>query len=135
VCSKFAFLLLSPQAKFGDLLFLHHFLLLLLFSPQTKIGDLLFLHRFLLSPHAKLGDLLFFCTVSCYYYYLFLLLFRRHAVTGETLYTFHVYCFHFNANFTQVKLCSISSNSTEHKILINQSKTCLYQNHSFQHLF
>jgi len=57
------FLLLSPQAKFGDLLFLHRFLLLLLFSPQTKIGDLLVLHRFLLlllflllSLQTKIGD-------------------------------------------------------------------------------
>ena len=39
-------ILLSPQTKFGDLFFLHRFLLLL--SPQTKFRDLLFLHRFFL---------------------------------------------------------------------------------------
>ena len=51
-------LLLSPQAKFGDLLFLHRFLLLL--SPQTKFGDFLFLHRFLLLllwTYVKIFDL------------------------------------------------------------------------------
>ena len=42
---SFSLLVLRPQTK---LLFLHRFLLLLLLSPQTKLGDLLFLHHFLL---------------------------------------------------------------------------------------
>ena len=51
-------LIIKFPSEVWELLFLHHFLLLillLLLSPQTKFGDLLFLHRFfflllLLSP-------------------------------------------------------------------------------------
>ena len=46
---SFSLLLRHPELQSGDvLLFYVSFSLLLILSPQTKFGDLLFLHRFLL---------------------------------------------------------------------------------------